>query len=92
MNINFNNIGIGTGTLGAGPKVEGPKVEGPKVEGQKAESQNLRLSGAQTLDVIKGSEPVADVPESALLRDDDLGRLVASAFNLPPPPMPAFGG
>ncbi len=87
MNINFNNIGIGTGTLGAGPKVEGPKVEG-----QKAESQNLRLSGAQTLDVIKGSEPVADVPESALLRDDDLGRLVASAFNLPPPPMPAFGG
>ena len=30
------------------------------------------------------------VPDSALDRDDPLGRLVSSAFSLPPPPMPAF--
>ena len=32
----------------------------------------------------------ATIPESALSRDDDLGRLVSSAFNLPAPPMPPF--
>jgi hypothetical protein len=32
----------------------------------------------------------AAIPESALRRDDGLGMLVAAAFNLPPPPMPAF--
>ena len=30
------------------------------------------------------------VPDSALRRDDPLGRLVSAAFSLPPPPMPAF--
>ena len=34
------------------------------------------------------SEPVADVPDSALRRDDDLGKLISAAFSLPPPPMP----
>ena len=32
----------------------------------------------------------ASIPDSALTRDDDLGLLVSSAFNLPAPPMPAF--
>ena len=32
----------------------------------------------------------AEIPESALSRDDDLGKLVGGAFNLPPPAMPAF--
>ena len=31
-----------------------------------------------------------DVPESALTRNDTLGNLVSSAFNLPAPPMPKF--
>ena len=31
-----------------------------------------------------------DVPESALTRNDTLGTLVSSAFNLPAPPMPKF--
>lgn len=34
----------------------------------------------------------AAVPESALSRDDALGRLVAAAFDCPPPPPPPFGG
>ena len=32
----------------------------------------------------------AALPDSALSRDDDLGKLVSSAFALPPPPMPNF--
>lgn len=32
----------------------------------------------------------AEIPDSALTRDDSLGKLVGQAFNLPPPPMPAF--
>ena len=32
----------------------------------------------------------AAIPESALTRTDALGQLVASAFDLPPPPMPNF--
>ncbi len=32
----------------------------------------------------------ARIPETALARDDALGRLVSSAYNLPAPPMPAF--
>ena len=87
MNINFNNIGIGNGAYGIGDQA---KVDGTKVEGQKTGGHEVRLSGAQSFDVIRGSEPVAEVPGSALTRDDELGRLVSSAFNFPPPAMPEF--
>ena len=33
---------------------------------------------------------LADVSDAALDREDELGKLVNSAFSLPPPPMPAF--
>ena len=36
---------------------------------------------------LDAAEPV---PDSALQRDDPLGKLLSTAFNLPPPPMPAF--
>ncbi len=37
------------------------------------------------------AEPsAAGIPDSALSRKDDIGRLVDSVFNLPPPPMPSF--
>ena len=39
---------------------------------------------------LASAEPVADVPDEALLRDDELGKLMKAAFNLPPPPMPSF--
>ena len=87
MDINFNNIGIGNGAYGIGDQA---KVDGTKVEGQKIGGHEVRLSGAQSFDVIRGSEPVAEVPDSALTRDDELGRLVSSAFNFPPPAMPEF--
>lgn len=32
----------------------------------------------------------ASLPPDTLSRDDELGRLVSAAFNLPPPPMPEF--
>ena len=93
MNINVSNIGIGNSVFGIGDQAMagGQKVEGRKVDGQG--SNDIRLSSSssfQIADLLSGSEPVADVPESALTRDDDLGRLVASAFNLPPPAMPEF--
>jgi hypothetical protein len=87
MDINFNNIGIGNGAYGI---VDQAKVDGSKVEGQKTGGHEVRLSGAQSFDVIRGSEPIAEVPDSALTRDDELGRLVSSAFNFPPPAMPEF--
>lgn len=87
MDINFNNIGIGNGAYGIGDQA---KVDGSKVEAQKIGGHEVRLSGAQSFDVIRGSEPIAEVPDSALTRDDELGRLVSSAFNFPPPAMPEF--
>lgn len=89
MNVNLGNYGIGTRTFGMN---DVPKVEGEKVGGQmsKAESRGFRPSEASSLDILAGSEPVADVPAGELVRDDGLGRLVSSAFNLPPPPMPEF--
>ena len=45
---------------------------------------------ASQLDALGKSEPIAEVPDAALSRDDELGRLVSAAFNLPPPPMPEF--
>ncbi len=39
---------------------------------------------------VSGADAVEAVPESALRRDDALGRLFSAAFALPPPPMPAF--
>ena len=39
---------------------------------------------------ISGLEAAEEVPDGALRRDDALGRLLASVFTLPAPPMPAF--
>ena len=67
-------------------------AEGLKAEGEKAKVANpdLRFSGVQSLDPLQGSEPVTEVPAAELSREDDLGKLVSAAFNLPPPPMPNF--
>ena len=87
MNVNLNNIGIrpemmGTGTVSA-------ERETTNASQVSRATTNLEITtGAAGLE---SSEPVADVPASALERNDALGNLVNSAFNLPPPPMPAFG-
>ena len=87
MNVNFNNIGIGTGAFGGSQSVKDQKVESQRTE---VANQDLRLSPPTTLDVLQGSEPVSDVPSKELVRNDGLGKLVAFAYNLPPPPMPNF--
>ena len=53
-------------------------------------SAHLNVSMATDLPALQSAEPTANTPESELRRDDDLGRLVSSAFNLPPPAMPQF--
>lgn len=39
-------------------------------------------------DGLAAAEPVMDIPDAAIVRDDALGKFVNSVFNLPPPPMP----
>ena len=57
-----------------------------------AKPSNLKTTDIQppAFNPLESSEPVVDVPDEALLRDDALGKLVKSVFNLPPPPMPTF--
>ena len=87
MNINLNNIGIRPEMMGTGTvSVESETVKASKVS---RETPNLEITAGVA--GLENSEPVADVPASALERNDALGNLVNSAFNLPPPPMPAFG-
>ena len=87
MNIDFNKIGMGTGVFDVGQKVEGQSIEGHK---SKNAIKDLQICDGGTLDVLNECEPVVDVPDDALALNDDLGRLVSSAFNLQPPPMPNF--
>ena len=87
MNINLNNIGIRPEMMGTGTvSVESETVKASKIS---RETPNLEITAGVA--GLENSEPVADVPASALERNDALGNLVNSAFNLPPPPMPAFG-
>lgn len=39
---------------------------------------------------VDALDTTESIPDSALRRDDALGRLFAAAFTLPAPPMPAF--
>ena len=90
MEINLNNNGlrnIGAGreafdaaTIGVGHEA---KV-GSDVKAQEAVTITNAPRGASS------AEPVFDVPDSTLSRDDALGKLVTAAFNFQPPPMPAF--
>lgn len=86
MEINFgSNIGMVNRDMFA----QGVEAQGNAEKTVKAEA-NLKTSDARNLDALASSEPVAAVPDSALARDDALGKLMQTAFNLPPPPMPAF--
>ena len=88
MEINLGNgfgvshdaLNVGVGGAGRGT------LDAPKAS---------RLSPNITIgmgpEALASAEPTVDVPDSALSRDDDIGRLVNAAFSLPPPPMPDFG-
>jgi hypothetical protein len=82
----FRNLGTG----GEMPNVGGvdAKKEVAGRDGVSGSVANLTVT-TQPSD-LRSSEPIADIPAAALVRDDALGNLVSSAFNLPPPPMPEF--
>lgn len=87
MEINFgSNIGMVNRDMFA----QGVEAQSAAAKTTKEEA-NLKTSDARNLDALASSEPVSAVPDSAIARDDDLGKLMQAAFNLPPPPMPAFG-
>ena len=86
MDINFNNIGIKNGMVdmnGMGAE----RIMSDKTEDSLA-TANLTIDNH--IDGVSSGEPVAEVPDSALARDDKLGMLVSAAFNQSPPPMPDF--
>ena len=94
MEINLNNNGLGG--IRMGNDAFGPTGIGAGRETQGTSSVD---AGRETRDAVTitnapsglaSAEPVADIPDAALSRDDALGKLVSAAFSLPPPPMPAF--
>ena len=91
MEISFNgNLGIGRETGNIGSLDAGHMAnDASKVSDATSLHVSRQMSQMQPAD-LASAEPVASVPADALLRDDALGKLVKSAFNLPPPPMPAF--
>ena len=87
MEINLGNIGIRHEAFSAGIG----EVKQAAADETKVSRPTSNVTIGEGLSDLPSAEPVADVPASALTRDDDLGKLVGAAFNLPPPPMPAFG-
>ena len=86
MEINLNNNGIGN--LGMGQGIT-------DMQGVVAAKNAQKAGAAAPLTITEAMASPEDVeaaaiPESALSRDDDLGKLMDKAFNLPPPPMPTF--
>ena len=91
MNNNgFSNIGIGRGM----PETTGIAAGRENVDvSQTSRDTSLRVSsssiGVQSVGPAS-AEPVFEVPESELSRDDGIGNLMKAVFSLPPPPMPSF--
>lgn len=94
MEINFRN------TFGGGIGVRPEAADGAQTDAAaKAEAGKQPVAGRDfglrftSGDVEQSrAEPALEIPAGALRRDDDLGRLVDSAFCLKPPPMPEFDG
>ena len=85
MEINLNS------NTGMRPEMFDTNAVGAAKE-TSTESEASRLKSNLTIGKevagLASAEPTANVPESALTRDDELGKLVNSAFCLPAPPMP----
>ena len=79
MNVNLNTIHqTGVPALPAEPA---------QVERKRQTEQAAALSVSHA-DASPEEVAGAEVSEKSLVRDDPLGQLVASAFNLPPPSFP----
>ena len=91
MEINFN------GNFGGGIEIQRSNAEdGSKIErldGKPSISGSVTFNRGEIEPTgVVRSEPTAEVPAEALRRDDDLGKMISSAFDLKPPPMPEFSG
>ena len=93
INLNsngFGNIGMGRESFDATSVGAGNETKGASgIDAGRGTHDKVTFTRAQPSG-IASSEPVADVPDAALDRDDALGKLMNAAFNLPPPPMPSF--
>ena len=83
MNLDFN-INIGRPAASSAPlSTEGA----PQTPSQPPSTPSLTITEAPT---SPEDITAATLPDTALSRDDDLGLLITTAFDLPPPPMPTF--
>ena len=93
MDINFNkglsgNLGVRQETLDASQVARlASETAG---EAKSSATGPARLFTITQTAASPEDISAAAIPESALTRTDALGQLVASAFDLPPPPMPNF--
>lgn len=93
MEINLNN---NLGGIRMGNDAFGPTGIGAGREAQGTSAVDAGREARDTVTItnapsgLASAEPVADIPDAALSRDDALGKLISAAFSLPPPPMPAF--
>ncbi len=84
MDINLNTSAVGnTAPFGGLDDVSGAKGGPASI----LDGDGVTISASSPEDVDGVSETV----ERSLVRDDALGNLFSSAFDLAPPPMPTFG-
>ena len=74
------------------PSVTDPATlrNAPATEAAKQPDRPALVITEARADAISGLDAAEEIPDAALRRDDALGRLLASVFTLPAPPMPAF--
>ena len=87
MEINMNNFGVSREMMATGFD----EVKHETNNASNASRVKPDFTVSTPVDGLATAEPIAEVPDEALVRDDTLGCLVNSAFNMPPPPMPSFG-
>lgn len=90
MEINLGKLGGGIGVGREALETKATEVKSADASAAARTAANLSITDAKAS--VASGEPVGAVPESALRRDDDIGKLVSAAFSLPPPPMPDFSG
>ena len=89
-------INIGSsfgGNIGVNPETQDVGFEGARrgiTDASKVSRPTSSLTIGEGVVGLSSAEPTADIPDSALRRDDDLGKLVNSVFNMMPPQMPNF--
>ena len=91
MEINLgNNFGGNMGVMPETRVAGGDAAKGGAVDVAKASRSTANLTIGNGPVTISSAEPTAEIPDGALTRDDDLGKMVSAAFSLSAPPMPDF--